>query len=263
MKLSAVVITYNEEPNIRDCLQSLRFCEEVVVVDSGSTDRTVEIARGMGARVIVKDWPGHIEQKNFAMEQASGEWILSVDADERVTPDLAQEILDVVHRPQADVQGFSVPRLSVYLGKPIRHGGWYPDRKLRLVRRGRGCWGGVNPHDQLHVPGAVRPLKADLLHFPYRDLSDHLRKIDAYTTIAAREKRLRGERSLPMLLLAAPFKFLKSYVLQLGFLDGLAGLVVAALGSWYVFLKYAKLLEIELGLGQDPLEKDLPYARTR
>lgn len=246
MKLSAVVITFNEEGNLPDCLESLRFCDEIVVVDSHSTDRTREIAKAAGAKVVERDWPGHIEQKNFALEQAAGDWALSLDADERVTPDLRAEILAAVAAPGPATAGFSMPRLSNYLGRWIRHSGWYPDRKLRLVRRGKGRWGGVNPHDRLEVDGAVVALHGDLRHYPYKDLSDHLRKIDSYTTIMAREKRRRGERALPRLVLDGPAKFLKAYVLRAGFLDGWQGLVLAAMGSYYAFLKYAKLLELEL-----------------
>lgn len=249
MKLSACIITFNEERNIRDCLESVRFADEIVVVDSGSTDRTVEIARAMGARVIVKDWPGHIEQKNFAIDQAGGEWVLSIDADERVTPELRAEIEHALAEPQG-YEGFSMPRLSFYLGRWIRHSGWYPDRKLRLIRRGRGRWGGVNPHDHLACDGPVRALRGDLLHYSYRDIADHLKTIDFFTTIAAREKHKRGARALPGMIFGPPLKFLKAYVLKLGFLDGLPGLVVAVLGSYYVFLKYAKLFELKRGLGR-------------
>jgi len=244
MKLTAVVIAFNEERNLPACLESLRFCDEVVVVDSRSGDRTAELARAAGAEVIVKDWPGHIEQKNFALQQGKGEWLLSLDADERVTPELRAQIQSALAAP-GDRDGFSMPRLSNYLGRWIRHCGWYPDRKLRLVRRGRGTWGGINPHDQLRVPGPVGRLTGDLEHYPYKDLSDHLRKIDSYTTIIAGEKRKRGQGALPMLVLAAPAKFLKAYVLKAGFLDGWQGLVVAVLGSYYDFLKYAKLYELE------------------
>ena len=252
MKLTAVVITFNEERNLPECLESLRFCDEIVVIDSSSTDRTVEIARAAGAKVIVKDWPGHIEQKNFALQQGTGEWLLSVDADERVTPGLRAQIQDAL-KDAGGYDGFSMPRLSWYFGRWIRHSGWYPDRKLRLVRRGRGTWGGDNPHDRLGVPGRVGALTGDLLHYPYKDLSDHLRKIDSYTTIIARVKRAKGERALPMLFVAAPGKFLKAYVLQLGFLDGWQGFLVAALGSYYQLLKYAKLLEMEKTPSPSPL----------
>ncbi len=245
VRLSAAIIAFNEERNIRECIESVRFCDEVLVVDSGSTDRTAEIARELGARVIVKDWPGHIEQKNFALAEARGEWVLSVDADERVSPALRAEIERELAAGGGPWDGFTMPRLSFYMGRWIRHSGWYPDRKLRLVRRGRARWGGVNPHDRLFCDGPVKHLRGDLLHYSYRDLSDHLRKIDFFTTIAAREKQRRGARgALLRLVFAPPLKFLKAYVWKLGFLDGLPGFVIAALGSAYVFLKYAKLLEL-------------------
>lgn len=260
MKLSAAVIAFNEEANIRACLESLSFCDEVLVVDSGSSDRTADIARSLGARVIVKDWPGHIAQKNFALEAASGDWVLSVDADERVAPELREEIRRAL-AAETEADGFSMPRRTWYLGRWIRHGGWYPDRKVRLVRKGRARWGGMDPHDRLDCSGPVGALNGDLLHYSYRDLSDHLRRIDSYTTIMAREKRKRGGRALPMLVLDPPFKFVKMYVLQRGFLDGWPGFVAAALGSCYVFLKYAKLLELELQAAPKEAPAREPAAR--
>jgi glycosyltransferase involved in cell wall biosynthesis len=244
MRLSATIITCDEEHNIAACIESVRFCDETLVVDSGSKDRTVEIARSLGARVIEKDWPGHIEQKNFALAEARGEWVLSIDADERVTPALREEIERALASPEPGVDGYSMPRLTFYMGRWIRHSGWYPDRKLRLVRRGRARWGGVNPHDHLRCEGAVRALRGDLLHYSYRDIADHLRTIDFFTTIAAREKQKRGQAALPNLVFGPPLKFLKAYFLKLGFLDGLPGFVIAVLGSYYVFLKYAKLIEL-------------------
>jgi glycosyltransferase involved in cell wall biosynthesis len=247
--LSACIIARDEERDIGDCLESVSFCDERIVVDAGSRDRTVEIARAAGARVIVRGWPGHIAQKNFALEQATGEWVLAVDADERVTPELRAEIERELARPAVPFDGFSVPRRSFYMGRWIRHSGWYPDRKVRLVRRGRARWGGVDPHDRLECAGPVKRLRGDLLHYSYRDLAEHLRKIDAFTSIAAREKEARGARAFPDIVLRPPAKFLKSYVWKLGLLDGLPGFVIAALGAYYVFLKYAKLIERRRGWG--------------
>ncbi len=245
--VSACIIAFNEEENIRACLESVAWADEIIVVDSFSTDRTVEIAKAFDpkVKVIQRAWPGHVEQKNFALNQASGDWVLSVDADERVSPELKQEILDTFDRGVEGVAGFSVPRKTWYLGRWIMRGGWYPDRKVRLVRRGAARWKGVNPHDHLYAEGRVADLKGDLIHYTYRDISDHLRTIDSFTTISSRElyARKRGHALLHMLLNPVA-RFLRMYVLQLGFLDGQAGFVLAVLSSYYVFLKYAKLWEL-------------------
>lgn len=243
--VSVCVITKDEEENLPDCLESVKWADEIVVVDSRSTDRTREIAAAAGARVIERDFPGHVEQKNFAVSQAAHDWVLCLDADERLSPALADSVRRALEEP-GDRAGFECPRLTFHCGSPIRHGGWYPDRKLRLFDRRRGRWGGRNPHDRVEVEGPVGRLEGDLLHLSYRSLSDHLRQIDFFTTIAAREKRARGERpSLARLVLHPPGKFLRMYLLKGGFLDGVPGLVVASMGSWYVFLKYAKLRELE------------------
>ncbi len=243
--VSVCVITKDEEENLPDCLESVKWADEIVVVDSRSTDRTREIAAAAGARVIERDFPGHVEQKNFALEQAGGDWVLCLDADERCTPAL-REAIRAVLAGDPPLAGYAVRRHAFHLGRWIDHGGWYPDRKLRLFDRRRGRWGGRNPHDRVEVEGPVGRLEGDLLHLSYRSLSDHLRQIDFFTTIAAREKRARGERpSLARLVLHPPGKFLRMYLLKGGFLDGVPGLVVASMGSWYVFLKYAKLRELE------------------
>jgi glycosyltransferase involved in cell wall biosynthesis len=242
--LAACVIACNEEDRIGDCLASLAFADELLVVDSGSTDRTAAIARERGARVIVRDWPGYAAQKNFALEQVAADWVLSVDADERVTPELAREVRALIEEAPAGLAGASVPRRTWYLGRWIRHGGWYPDRKVRLVRRGRGRWVGEHVHERLIAEGALRALRGDLLHYTYRGIADHLRTIDRFTTEAARGLAARGARGAAAgMVVHPPLKFLKMYLLKAGFLDGLPGLVVAVLGSYYVFLKYAKLWE--------------------
>lgn len=240
--LTACVIAFNEEEKLRACLESVSFCAERVVVDSHSTDRTREIAQELGARVIERDWPGHIEQKNFAIDQASHEWVLCLDADERVTPELRAEIERVLADPRAE--GYEVARRNIYLGRWIKGGGWYPDRKLRLFRRDRGRWGGINPHDHVQVQGPVERLAGDLLHLSYDSIRDHLKTIDYFSTIAAGEKLRRGQRGLGLqLVMNPPWKFVKMFLLQGGFRDGWRGLIVAALGAFYVFLRYAKLWE--------------------
>jgi glycosyltransferase involved in cell wall biosynthesis len=248
--VSVCIITRNEEANLPDCLASVRWAEEIVVVDSRSTDRTREIAAAAGARVIERDFPGHIEQKNFAVDQATHDWVLCLDADERLTPELTESIRAALEAP-GDRPGFEFARRTFHLGRWIRHGGWYPDLKTRLFRRDRGRWGGLNPHDHLVLQGRPARLRGDLLHYSYRDLAAHVRQVDFFTTIAAREKRARGERfRLHRMVLRPPWKFFQMFVLRAGFLDGPAGLVLAATGAYYVLLKYAKLRELERAAGE-------------
>ncbi len=238
------VVAMNEADNIGDCLRSADFADEWVVIDSHSTDATREIAEEFGARVEERDWPGHLEQKNHAIESASHEWVLCLDADERVSAELRASILAALALPELPV-GFEFNRCTNYMGRWIRHGGWYPDRKLRLFRRSRGKWGGVNPHDHVYVDGQVERLTGDLLHHSYRSLSDHLRIINSYTSIMAQGKLDAGVRASLFDLTLRPFwKFLRMYFLKAGLLDGVPGLVVAISGSYYVFLKYAKLREM-------------------
>jgi len=244
-KVSAVVIAFNEEANLRACLESLAFCDEVVVVDSRSADRTVEIARSLGARVIERDWPGYIEQKNFALAQAQHRWALSLDADERVTPALRAEIEAALSDAAPSHAGFLVNRRTFHLGRFLDHGEWRPDWKLRLVdRERRPEWRGLNPHDHLYVDGPVRRLEGDLDHYSYRDLAQHVDTVNRFTTISAESLDRAGRgAAVARMLLQPPFDFFRSYVLRRGFLDGLPGLVAAIVSAFYVFLKYAKLWE--------------------
>ena len=243
--LAVCVITRDVEDRIGDCLAAVAFADEILVVDSGSTDHTVAIARERGARVIERDWPGYAAQKNFALEQVAADWVLSIDADERCTPELAHEIRGLLADAPGGLAAASVPRRTWYLGRWIRHGGWYPDRKVRLVRRGAGRWEGGDVHERLVADGAVRALCGDLLHYTYRDIADHLRTIDRFTTAAARGRAARGGSGAVVgMLVNPPLKFLKMYLLRAGFLDGLPGFVLAVLGSYYVFLKYAKRWEL-------------------
>lgn len=239
--VTACIITLDEEPNIGPCLDSVAFCDARIVVDSGSRDRTCEIAREKGARVIARGWPGHVEQKNFAIDQAETDWVLCIDADERVTSELAAEIRRVLASPEAD--GYSMPRWNYYLGRRLRI--WGEDRKLRLFRRSAGRWGGQNPHDRVEM--ATRPvtLQGAIVHHPYRDFAAHLRTIDSFTSTIAREKLKEGVRAPGFrMVLFPPFKFIKHYVLRGGFLDGWPGFVASAASAWYEFLKYAKLWEL-------------------
>ena len=247
--LSGVVITRNEADRIGDCLASLDFCDELVVVDSHSTDATREVAARCGARVIERDWPGYVAQKNWAVEAAANDWVLALDADERVSPQLRDEIVTLRERGFPDKSGWRMPRLSTYLGRAIRHGTWYPDLQLRLFDRRRARWGGHDPHDRVELEGRAGRLRGDLLHHPYRSFAEHLATIDRYTTIMADQLEERGRRArLLDVVLRPPARFISFYLVKRGFLDGWRGLLMASLAAHYVRLKYAKLYLRQRGL---------------
>jgi glycosyltransferase involved in cell wall biosynthesis len=244
--LSACIIAMDEEDRLGACLASLAFCDEIVVVDSHSSDGTRELAAARGARVIERDWPGHVAQKEFAIRAARHDWVLCVDADERLSPELAREITALRDAGFPGQAGWRFPRLSRYLGAWVRRGTWYPDHQLRLFDRRRGRWGGHNPHDRVELEGSVGTLAGDLLHEPYRDLAEHLQTIDRYTTTMAEGMRDRGRRASWIdLVLRPPVRFLRFYVLRGGFLLGWRGLVLAYLAAHYVRLKYVKLLVLQ------------------
>jgi glycosyltransferase involved in cell wall biosynthesis len=243
--ISATVITLNEERNIRACLDNLGWCDEVVVVDSVSSDQTVALARQQGARVLTRPFAGYADQKNFALAQATMDWILSVDADERVTPELAAEIMAALANP-GDVVGFFLPRRNHVFGRWINHGEWWPQYLLRLIRRGQGQWQGA-VHEVLLADGPVRHLRTPLLHYPNLNLSAYLARIDRYTTMEAQAWYAAGLRpSLWKMLLYPPGLFAYEYIWRRGALDGIYGLVLAILMAYYTFLKRAKLWELAL-----------------
>ncbi len=245
--VSAIVVCRNEEDRIGDCLESLRWCDEIVVVDSFSTDRTPEICRRYTDRFMQREWAGYRDQKAFAQSQATQQWVLSVDADERVTSDLRDEIRSVLAGDGGEYSGYSVPRLVHYLGRWWWRGGWYPDYNVRLFRRDRATWGGSEPHDKILIDGKVRRLRNPLQHYSYRNIDDHLRRINQFTSISSRELRKEGERwHLSDALLRPAVRFFRSYILKRGFMEGFAGFYVAVTAAVYVFLKYAKLWELEL-----------------
>jgi glycosyltransferase involved in cell wall biosynthesis len=241
--LTGTIITFNEEAHIAEAIASLSGCDEVLVVDSGSTDRTRDIARALGARVIEREWPGYSKQKNFAAEQALNNWIFSIDADERVSIELANEIVRWKRSEQAGASACSIPRRAFYLGRWIKHSGWYPDRKIRLYDRRHCRWEGDFVHEWLKVDGAVGAFHGDILHFPYRDWNDHSQRIDRYTELAANAARSGGLRGSVFKLVAAPpLTFLKSFLLRAGFLDGWRGLAIAYMGARYVFQREFRIL---------------------
>lgn len=240
MKISATIITFNEERNIARVIESLRCCDEILVLDSGSNDRTVEIARKLGARVEEASWHGYAAQKNIAAQLATHDWILSLDADESLSEALEAEIWHIKKSgPRYD--GYTMPRLAQYLGRWILHSGWYPDRKVRLFNRTKARWVGDFVHESVTVEGTVGHLQSNLLHFTCSSLSEHFRTMDRYTTLAAQEIATREKKvSLARLLLDPPYAFLKTYLLKLGFLDGVEGLAIAYMAAFYNFAKYAK-----------------------
>ncbi len=238
------IITLNEAEHVGSAIDSVSWADEVVVVVSDSTDGTADIARAKGARVSRRAWTGYADQKNHAATLASNDWVLSLDADERVTPALAGEIRALLERgPTA--RGYRIKRVSFYLGRWIRTTDWYPDYQLRLYDRRAGRWNGLRIHESFRL-AASRPelLSGEIEHYAYRDVSHHLKKIDAYTTLIAEQLHAEGRRtSLPAMALHGQFAFFRNYILRRGFLDGAAGLIVSALNSYYVFLKLAKLWE--------------------
>ena len=242
--VSACVIVYNEERNLRRCLESVDWADEIVVVDAFSEDLTLEIAREFTDRVFLNAWPGHVAQKNFALDRASHEWVFAIDADEEVSPELRESVLLVVREDDDRYQGYRVARRVHYLGRWMRHCGWYPEYRLRLFRKRAGRWTGVNPHDRVAVEGATSRLEGDLYHYPYENLSAHFGTIGRYAEIWAREMSARGRRFRWTDLATRPlFRFFRMFVLKLGILDGIAGLVASGMGAVYVFAKYAKLWE--------------------
>jgi glycosyltransferase involved in cell wall biosynthesis len=245
--VSAIVVCFNEERNIGDCLESLRWCDEIVVVDAFSTDGTVEICRRYTDRVIQREWTGYRDQKAFAHSQATKEWVLLVDSDERVTPELKEEIRQALTQNASYYAGYAVPRLVYYLKRWWWRGGWYPDYDIRLFKRERATWGGMDPHEKIFVDGKTRRLRYPLHHFSYRNIEDHIQRINRFTSISSRELANEQKRwRLGDALLRPAFRFFRSYVLKRGFLEGFAGFYVAVTAAVYVFLKYAKLWELEL-----------------
>lgn len=248
MTLSVIIITKNEADNIGDCLDSVAFADERIVVDSGSTDETCAIARAKGARVIqTDDWPGFGPQKNRALDMATKTWVLSIDADERVTPELAQEIQlllrqDSVADAEMLLPGYRVARLSNFCGRWIRHSGWWPDYVVRLVRRGSARFTDSLVHESLKVDGSVGTLKGHFLHYPYSDMEALLAKVNQYSTAGAQMMYAKGRTTgIPGIIGHSVWTFIRIYVMRRGFLDGREGFILAAVGAAGSFFRYSKL----------------------
>ena len=245
MQISAVLITFNEEKRLEPALKSVQgLVSEIIVVDSQSTDDTVRIAGRYTEHVYERNWTNFADQKNFANAKASHPWILSLDADERLSPALRAELLALLPEDPG-AAAFSMPRRVYYLGKWIRHSGWYPDRKLRLFRKDRARWEGEFVHEKLAVAGEVLRLRGDIHHLTYRSIAEHLARINQFSDLGAQKLYAAKKKCRWHHLAILPVsRFLKSYILKGGFLDGFAGLVISVFNGYAIFVRYAKLREI-------------------
>lgn len=243
--VSATIITLNEAEHIAAAIDSVSWADEIVVVDSGSTDGTPGIAGAKGARVSARAWTGYADQKNHAAALASHDWILSLDADERVTPELAAEIQALL-RAEPSKRGYRIPRVAFHLGRWIRTTDFYPDYQTRLYDRRAGRWHGELVHESVRVEGGVAYLRSELQHYSFRDLADQVSRTNRYSDLAARQMQARGRRATALdLVVHPPAAFLRNYVLRRGFLDGAAGFIISLVNAWGVFLKFAKLWELD------------------
>jgi glycosyltransferase involved in cell wall biosynthesis len=256
LKISATIITFNEAENVRAAFESVAWADEVLVVDSRSTDRTREIARECGARVLERDWPGFAAQKQYAAEQASHDWVFSLDADERVTDELRASVAALRDAGGAGLaDGYRVARRSFYMGRWIKGGGWYPDHQLRFYDRRRGRWEGAHVHESVRMAAGARvgTLGGDLLHFSMRDAAHHHRMIgERYAPLAARQMFEAGRRTTPLrIATAGPAAFARSFILKGGFRDRLAGLAIARFAAHHAFLKHLMLWEMQNAVNRD------------
>ena len=243
MRLSVLVLSKNESTNIEACLNSVEWADEIVVVDTGSTDDTVSKAKAFTQKVFVTEWKGFAGTKNWGLQKVTGDWVLWLDADERVTPELAEEIQLVLKNAAYD--GYQIPRKANFLGHWIRHSGWYPGYVLRLIKKDLAQFVDTRVHEGLEEPARVGKLKNPLLHFTDPTLEHYFTKFNRYTTLAALDLKDRGRRfHLYDLLFRPAFLFIKMYIFKAGFLDGFAGFLLATLSGFYVLVKYAKLWEL-------------------
>ena len=264
--ISVVIITFNEEENIGACIDSIEeIADEIIVLDSFSSDNTEKICReNVKVKFFQHAFDGHIEQKNRALKKCNGDWILSIDADERVSSELRRSIMSLVTKNPKGIAGVKFPRLAYHMHRYIRHGGWYPNARYRLVKNGMAFWGGENPHDKIILKGKGIKIKGDLIHLTERDLSDQVNTINHFSSIAALMRFNKGKRyHLWRLLLKPISKFCETYLLKLGFLDGTQGLIIAVSSSYASFLKEAKQFEMDV-LGSDkPSNLSNLYKKSR
>ena len=251
-RLAVITLTKNEERNIGACLESVQWADELIVVDSGSTDQTLEIARRFPTQILTVPWEGYGAARNAGIEASTADWILWLDADERATPELAAEIRQIVSTNDPSVDGYAIARRAYFLGRWIRHAGWYPSRVVRLFRRSRGRFSAHQVHERLDFSGTVRDARHDLLHFTDPNLAHYLTKSNRYTSLAASDLEAAGRPFRVADLLVRPaFQFFKMYGLRLGLLDGMQGFILCVLSAAYVFAKYAKLWELQHGTKEE------------
>lgn len=245
MKLSAVIITKNEEQNIERCLRSLGFCDEIIVVDSESDDRTLEIASKFTPKTYTRPWKGYVQQRNYAAGLATYDWVLSIDADEEVSDELRLEILNLLKNSITQT-AFSIARKTIHSGRWIKHGGWYPNRLIRLFNRTQGEWRGGEVHEYWYTSGTVGTLNTDLIHYSFDGIHDQVERNNHYSTLGAKTLRATHHKFSTRRLLTKTFsKFLETYFLKFGFLDGYPGFIISISAAYSVFLKWAKLWELE------------------
>lgn len=247
-KLSGVIITYNEERKVQTALESLRpVCDEIVVVDSFSTDRTPELCRALCDTFLQTEWRGYAAQKQFAADQSSEQWVLSLDADERLSDSLTRELLDWKASRHADHSGYHIPRITWFMGRWIRHTTWYPDWQLRLFRRDVGKWTGGRVHEGIEVPGSTGRFEGHIQHYTYESISEYLRQLETFSSLAAVDSLEKGKTtSVARVCLYPGIIFLKNYFVKRGFLDGFPGLVVSVLAAVSSFFKQLKLYELSV-----------------
>ncbi|MCD4652865.1 glycosyltransferase family 2 protein [bacterium] len=244
--LSAVVITFNEEDNIRECLESLSVADEIIIVDSNSSDNTVQIAREYTDKIFVVEWRGYACAKNYGIECAANNWILSLDADERLSDDLSKTIKDL--KPfRTNITGYNISRRTWYLTRWIQGGGWYPDRNIRLFNRQFGQFSKVPVHESVVITGETQDIDGDILHYSYKNVRDHILRVEKYSSLSALQWLKNGRKpSIFMMFFRPVWEFFRKLILLGGFKDGREGIILAAIHSFYVFLKYVKLYELHL-----------------
>jgi ADP-heptose:LPS heptosyltransferase/glycosyltransferase involved in cell wall biosynthesis len=248
-KVSAFIICYNEEKNIARCLESVKWCDEIIVVDSGSTDQTREIARQYTDKIFIRPWNGHSEQKQFALEKCSNEWVLNIDSDEEVSPELRAQLINILinnKNTPTNINGYHISRIVYFLGRWWEHGGWYPEYRLRFFKRSETRWGGVNPHEKAIVNGKTKFIKEPIYHFTYTDFKHQIDSLNKHSSLSAQNLYKDGKRcNFHNLIINPIFRFFKFYVMKMGFREGYPGLIVAGIEASYTFFKYLKLWEIE------------------
>lgn len=245
VKVSTIIISKNEERNIKECLESVKWTDEIIVIDANSQDRTVAIAKEFTDKVFIEEWKGYGKAKNFALSKCSNDWVLWLDADERVTPELKAEIETILSTVGSDIAAFSIPRRANFLGKWVNHCGWYPARVIRLFRRNQSIFTEEKVHEQLKINGKIKLLKSDILHYTDPSLDHYITKLNAYTTLSAEELILKNRKfSIFKLIFNPVWTFIRMYFIKLGILDGIPGLILCVLSANHVFIKYSKLWEL-------------------